>query len=154
MAAKNAAAEKAMRAIVIQHMLEAPRGTDYINGETEVPMAQLASFALHQLYSEWEADGFEVPDFKEGNTSVPAADAPSLDSMLFDDEPDTPVPDDVKPDIQVLADMLSNAPNSRVWALADTESVRPPTKRFKLPDNAGSMHPAVLLNLVGNSPKA
>lgn len=140
-----------MRAIVIEHMLKAPRGADYIDGETEVPMAQLASFALHQLYGEWEADGIEVPDFKEGITSVPAADAPSLDSMVVDDEPDTAVPDDVKPDIQVLDDMLSNAANSRVHASSDTESVHPPTKRFKLPDNAESMNPVVVLNLVGNS---
>lgn len=31
---------------------------------TEVPMMHLASFALHKLFSEWQADGFEIPDFK------------------------------------------------------------------------------------------
>lgn len=31
---------------------------------TEVPMMHLASFALHKLFSEWQAEGFEIPDFK------------------------------------------------------------------------------------------
>lgn len=31
---------------------------------TEVPMLHLASFALHKLFTEWQADGFEIPDFK------------------------------------------------------------------------------------------
>lgn len=30
----------------------------------EVPMMHLASFALHKLFSEWQAEGFEIPDFK------------------------------------------------------------------------------------------
>lgn len=34
------------------------------NDAEEVPMMHLASFALHKLFSEWQADGFEIPDFK------------------------------------------------------------------------------------------
>lgn len=32
--------------------------------ENEVPMMHLASFALYKLFEEWQADGFEIPDFK------------------------------------------------------------------------------------------
>lgn len=40
-----------------------------VDGE-EVPMMHLASFALHKLFTEWQADGFEIPDFRVGH--VPA----------------------------------------------------------------------------------
>lgn len=33
----------------------------------EVPMMHLASFALHKLFSEWQNDGFEIPDLKVVN---------------------------------------------------------------------------------------
>lgn len=33
----------------------------------EVPMMHLASFALHKLFSEWQNDGFEIPDLKTTN---------------------------------------------------------------------------------------
>lgn len=39
--------------------------------EGEVPMLHLASFALHKLFTEWQADGFEIPDFKMGGTTSP-----------------------------------------------------------------------------------
>lgn len=42
--AKNAASEVALRAMADQ-----------------LPMMQLASFALHKLLSEWEAEGYHVP---------------------------------------------------------------------------------------------
>lgn len=42
---------------------------DNVDGE-EVPMMHLASFALHKLFTEWQADGFEIPDFRVGH--VPA----------------------------------------------------------------------------------
>lgn len=37
--------------------------------EGEVPMLHLASFALHKLFSEWQSEGFEIPDFKIGTIS-------------------------------------------------------------------------------------
>lgn len=30
----------------------------------EVPMMHLASFALHKLFTEWQNEGFEIPDFR------------------------------------------------------------------------------------------
>lgn len=36
----------------------------------EVPMMHLASFALHKLFSEWQAEGFEIPDFKTGGPAI------------------------------------------------------------------------------------
>lgn len=32
----------------------------------EASMLHLASFALYKLFSEWQADGFEIPGFKAG----------------------------------------------------------------------------------------
>lgn len=32
--------------------------------EEDVPMMHLASFALHKLFTEWEAEGFQIPDFR------------------------------------------------------------------------------------------
>lgn len=38
-------------------------------GET-LPMIQLASFALHKLFSEWEYEGHKVPQLRTPSTSV------------------------------------------------------------------------------------
>lgn len=77
MQAKNAASEKALRDLVInkfqqiknQEATAAPVTTEnnedvVMEGEDkadDVPMLQLASFALHKLFSEWESEGFEIP---------------------------------------------------------------------------------------------
>lgn len=72
MQAKNAASEKALRDLVINKFQQiknqepAPAAGDDTNMEVDdkaddVPMLQLASFALHKLFSEWEAEGFEIP---------------------------------------------------------------------------------------------
>lgn len=76
MQAKNAASEKALRDLVINKFQQiknqevaAPPTTENsedvtMEGEDkadDVPMLQLASFALHKLFSEWESEGFEIP---------------------------------------------------------------------------------------------
>lgn len=65
MQAKNAASEKALRDLVInkfqqlknQEVTTSATGTEDVNMEEDkaddVPMLQLASFALHKLFSEW-----------------------------------------------------------------------------------------------------
>lgn len=51
---------------------ETTDGNDNDNDEEEeVPMLHLASFALHKLFSEWQSEGFEIPDFKIGGTTSP-----------------------------------------------------------------------------------
>lgn len=40
---------------------------DSDSNSVEVPMMHLASFALHKLFSEWQNDGFEIPDLKTTN---------------------------------------------------------------------------------------
>lgn len=73
MQAKNAASEKALRDLVINKFQQI-KNQEVTNPATEsedvameeekaddVPMLQLASFALHKLFSEWEAEGFEIP---------------------------------------------------------------------------------------------
>lgn len=82
--AKNDASEKALRDLIIQKMVERPKkvasadGSDTMDTEdvdmkegesnaVEVPMMHLASFALHKLFSEWQNEGFEIPDLKSTN---------------------------------------------------------------------------------------
>lgn len=76
MQAKNAASEKALRDLVITKFQQIKNHdtsttvtdsavTDDVSIEDDktedVPMLQLASFALHKLFAEWEAEGFEIP---------------------------------------------------------------------------------------------
>lgn len=57
--------------------VEMTDGTVPENEDEEVPMMHLASFALHKLFTEWQADGFEIPDFKACASIAPVS-APSL----------------------------------------------------------------------------
>jgi hypothetical protein len=71
MGAKNSACEKALRDLVInkfQGSVKAQDLSEDVNMDeadssdvSDVPMLQLASFALHKLFAEWEADGFTIP---------------------------------------------------------------------------------------------
>ncbi|XP_070498556.1 double-stranded RNA-specific editase 1-like [Chironomus tepperi] len=82
MAAKNSACEKALRDLVINKFKQVKHTdpiqlpiTEDVNMEEgsdtsgDVPMLQLASFALHKLFSEWESEGFEIP-FPKVNPEV------------------------------------------------------------------------------------
>lgn len=78
MQAKNAASEKALRDVIInkfqqfkgQEVVSTTDSEDAtMEDSDDVPMLQLASFALHKLFSEWEADGFEIP-FAKPNVSL------------------------------------------------------------------------------------
>lgn len=83
MQAKNAASEKALRDLVInkfrqlksQEAVATPlvsESNEDVNMEEEkddVPMLQLASFALHKLFAEWESEGFEIP-LPKSNVSI------------------------------------------------------------------------------------
>ncbi|XP_013170288.1 PREDICTED: uncharacterized protein LOC106119703 isoform X2 [Papilio xuthus] len=73
--ARNAAAEQAIRDLIIKKMSKAisyevsgtGAGATSIGEETEeepLPMIQLASFALHKLFCEWEVEGHKVPQLK------------------------------------------------------------------------------------------
>lgn len=74
MQAKNSASEKALRDLVINKFQQMKNQQEVPNQSVEnedvpmdddspddVPMLQLASFALHKLFTEWEAEGFEIP---------------------------------------------------------------------------------------------
>lgn len=76
--------------------------------EGEVPMLHLASFALHKLFTEWQAEGFEIPDFKVA--ALTAAAAP-IENMLID-KPSAKVP---------------NAPANRAQVPDDAASMHPTT---------------------------
>lgn len=73
MAAKNSACEKALRDLVINKYQQIKNqdtaSNEDVNMETEtdaneVPMLQLASFALHKLFSEWENDDEAFKQFR------------------------------------------------------------------------------------------
>lgn len=65
-------------------MVDNGDGDDKADDESEVPMMHLASFALHKLFSEWQAEGFEIPDFKAGALPAAAGAGAPLESMLVD----------------------------------------------------------------------
>lgn len=73
MQAKNVACEKALRDLVVNkfHTMknqDAQSESDDVimddEKEEEVPMLQLASYALHKLFTEWENEGFDIPFLK------------------------------------------------------------------------------------------
>ncbi|XP_073956598.1 double-stranded RNA-specific editase 1-like [Choristoneura fumiferana] len=125
LSARNAAAEKAIRDLIIKRMSkvltsEVKDGSESDsasqNGEAEgaLPMIQLASFALHKLFSEWEYEGVKVPQLKQ---HAHPKDQPA-GSEGECSEP-----------------MAMGAPRPK-----------PPLKRKELPPNAASLHPAMLLS--------
>uniref|UniRef100_A0A6M2DU56 DRBM domain-containing protein n=1 Tax=Xenopsylla cheopis TaxID=163159 RepID=A0A6M2DU56_XENCH len=77
--AKNNAAEKALRDLVLERMrkeivsdvaegedvemVDADEKNANTNNtkESQIPMLHLASFALHKLFTEWQAEGYEIP---------------------------------------------------------------------------------------------
>ncbi|XP_055843297.1 uncharacterized protein LOC129910068 isoform X2 [Episyrphus balteatus] len=82
--AKTNACEKALRDFVIKKMMQKPReksisepmdlgeSSEATNGDEgnlsaeetdDVPMVNLASFALYKLFTAWENEGFHVPEF-------------------------------------------------------------------------------------------
>lgn len=68
--ARNAAAEQAIRDLIIKKMnkvINSDSGSnsgDCSTDEEALPMIQLASFALHKLFTEWEYEGHKVPQLK------------------------------------------------------------------------------------------
>ncbi|XP_059050160.1 double-stranded RNA-specific editase B2-like [Achroia grisella] len=70
--ARNAAAEQAIRDLIIKRLSKvcadsSGDGTESQNGESEeetLPMIQIASFALHKLFLEWEYAGHKVPQLR------------------------------------------------------------------------------------------
>lgn len=100
-AAKNNASEKALRELIIQKMAKIPKkdvtvippttkkpeevqedvemkDTLSTDEDDDVPMLHLASFALHKLFSEWEAQGYQIPDFRTTFTSQSDNEGPSV----------------------------------------------------------------------------
>lgn len=63
---------------------EMPDGENDNDEEGEVPMLHLASFALHKLFSEWQSEGFEIPDFKIGAPAPGAVQTPMETAAAID----------------------------------------------------------------------
>lgn len=106
MSAKNNACEKALRDLIINKFRQAKQqdavsvASEDVNMDepdsSDVPMLQLASFALHKLFSEWEADGFEVPFPKTENPQASTAAATANPTEIPPKAPSTPKPPKVK----------------------------------------------------------
>lgn len=97
-ASKNNASEKALRDLIIQKMTAIPKNkpataradiagdnADDDDAEAqesgdaeEVPMMHLASFALHKLFTEWQSEGYEIPDFRNGPVATVKEAAPRV----------------------------------------------------------------------------
>lgn len=153
-----------MRDIVIQRMMKASRETE--TNESDVPMSQLASFALHQLYSDWKGKGFDIPDYKEHAVLSTATEIESLESAtsievatiesasLESASIDQPIRelDASSSVVSVSGDTKpgDTGPSGTLPSDIDAADAKlPPAKRIKLPDYAESMHPAALLRHVG-----
>ncbi|XP_063825869.1 double-stranded RNA-specific editase B2-like isoform X2 [Ostrinia nubilalis] len=128
--ARNAAAEQAIRDLIIKRMNRAAaagldasvEGTarllfpkaanpesamESLQDDDPLPMIQLASYALHKLFSEWEYDGHKVPQLRPASASASEAEGEA-----------------------------SSAPGPR-------RAAKKPPK--ELPLNAAAMHPCMLL---------
>ncbi|KAM3957782.1 double-stranded RNA-specific editase B2 isoform 2-T2 [Aphomia sociella] len=75
--ARNAAAEQAIRDLIIKRLSKACTETSGDASESQngdgaeneaLPMIQIASFALHKLFLEWEFEGHKVPQLKPPST--------------------------------------------------------------------------------------
>ncbi|KAH8289582.1 hypothetical protein KR054_007448, partial [Drosophila jambulina] len=109
MSAKNAACEKAWRDFIIAKMTPkkpklppANSGSGDANGvepmdtnedesespEDDLPMLNLASFAIYKLFSEWERDGFIVPEMHPSAANASATPAAGGDATA----PPAPLP--------------------------------------------------------------
>ncbi|XP_049873363.1 double-stranded RNA-specific editase B2-like isoform X2 [Pectinophora gossypiella] len=81
LSARNVAAEQAIRDIIIQKMNKVLGNSEEMETEGDddaaLPMIQLASYALHKLFSEWEYDGHKVPQLKPSSSTVSISDTAS-----------------------------------------------------------------------------
>nr|XP_036676054.1 double-stranded RNA-specific editase 1-like [Drosophila suzukii] len=90
MSAKNAACEKAWRDFIIAKMTPKPNRTRNSNSENgpepmetnedegdaqedDLPMLNLASFAIYKLFAEWEREGYVVPEMHPSASGAPSA---------------------------------------------------------------------------------
>ncbi|XP_004923687.1 uncharacterized protein LOC101741377 isoform X2 [Bombyx mori] len=113
--ARSAAAEQAVRDIIIKKIKKCAESSTEPAEEEPLPMIQLASFALHKLFSEWEGEGYKVPLLRPAAASV--SDSESTQS----------------------------GPVGGATAGAVEHKPSKPAKIKTLPSNASTMHPCMLL---------
>lgn len=136
MQAKNVACEKALRDLVVNkfHTMknqDAQSESDDVimddEKEEEVPMLQLASYALHKLFTEWENEGFDIPFLKV--SEIFAWNFFNWFKSIVLTQP--PPPADANP---------NNA------AEAKPSAPKPPKIKSELPPDSEQMHPVMLLS--------
>ncbi|XP_017129344.1 uncharacterized protein LOC108147417 [Drosophila elegans] len=68
--AKKRACEKALRGIIIDKLTAMQHNANEIE-EDDMPMIELASFALYKLFKEWKMEGFHVPEQSDERSELP-----------------------------------------------------------------------------------
>lgn len=178
--AKNDASEKALRDLIISKMQSIPKGGQQqqqqqttsagtsIDGDAtavdeasaasdeqeEVPMMHLASFALHKLFTEWQAEGYEIPDFRAG----PVAAAKAVSAILVWEITTTTT---VCPFVCVLVShdccvvgtrtpltIIAPLFSRTISRLHVVQEPVKPTERKELPPNHEQLHPSMLLAIM------
>ncbi|XP_013145743.1 PREDICTED: uncharacterized protein LOC106108929 isoform X2 [Papilio polytes] len=130
LSARNAAAEQAIRDLIIKKMTKVIASeVGSIGEECEeepLPMIQLASFALHKLFCEWEVEGHKVPQFRSLTTALGS-----------------------EPELSQEAQTAHSAQSAQTAQTAQpaqtARAARGPKKAKTLPADASSMHPCMLL---------
>ncbi|BFG01964.1 uncharacterized protein DMAD_01597 [Drosophila madeirensis] len=111
MSAKNLACEHALRDYIIAKMKPKPRkpktsveetqpstatepmdtsSSDTESPEDELPMLNLASFAIYKLFSEWERDGYVVPEMHPSANAQPQQGDTNAAAPVVPKEPKKP----------------------------------------------------------------
>lgn len=138
MAAKNLACEKALRDYIIAKMtpktkkiqkpaepinaeqMEGIEGENSDAPEDDVPMLNLASFAIYKLFAEWEREGYIVPEMHPSSNAVPPSGEqfPSPSSTVAPKEPKKPpVRTELPPNWETMhpATLLCVVSTTAVW---------------------------------------
>jgi hypothetical protein len=140
--AKNSACEKALRDLVIKKLQTAKNqeipnesnSSDEVEDEKdEVPMLQLASYALHKLFTEWESEGFEIPFLK-----------PPPPASVVDAANSTMNPSDVKMNVPKPSKVRTELPpgNQQIHPVMLLSIMRPGTTYIDLGHEG--MSPSIL----------
>ncbi|KPI95810.1 hypothetical protein RR46_11523 [Papilio xuthus] len=146
--ARNAAAEQAIRDLIIKKMSKAisyevsgtGAGATSIGEETEeepLPMIQLASFALHKLFCEWEVEGHKVPQLKPPSSAVSVRSRLAVSSFRLSNAFST---------IQSVGTFQQVTESEFAMEVESVPRTPRGSKKPKtLPADASTMHPCMLL---------
>lgn len=138
MVARNNAAEQAVRDLVIKKMSklvnsDAESSSGEVGDDEVLPMIQLASFALHKLFTEWEYEGHKVPHLRTAASTTNVAESTEAEAAAVEAEAEGGMG-------------VSGEEGRSGQAKAKGKAKAKARKGAReLPLNAGAMHPCMLL---------